>query len=127
MSGPHPSRRPLTRPPQDEEKRFGLNSRVISTRKIFAETYPHPPKRNDNARVLIHEGRFSRRLGMRIGNGGRSGFRKFATAAEACCARRLDQAPQGLRVWSVRIPNTAHPVWVPPAADKRASPQRKAW
>jgi hypothetical protein len=46
-------------------------------------------------------------------------------AAEAIAVRRLDQAPQGRRVWSVRIPNTAHLVSGPPAADKKGLSQKE--
>ena len=67
---------------------------------------------------------------MRERSGGRGRFRKLLAAVEACCVRRaLRRAPHG-------APGTGACVWPThgasgessrSAADKRASPKRKAW
>jgi hypothetical protein len=75
--------------------------------------------------VLSHEGRLRRRLEVREGSGGRGRFRKSLAAAEAIAVRRLDQTPQGRRVWCSRIPNTERPVSGPPAADKKGLSQKE--
>ena len=62
---------------------------------------------------------------MRIGSGGFAEVRSLCIAAEAIAVRRLDQMPQGRRVWSFRIPNTEHPVSGPPAADKKGLSQKE--
>jgi hypothetical protein len=95
--------------PAQDRRKFLSN---FNAKKFFAIPYP-PFQRPYHGAVLIHEGRFSRRLGMRIGSGGRRlrSQRACGGPSRAVPGAHSPRATGVSGSGAFRVPNTIAPVW----------------